>query len=133
MASGRAEVNQRPASPFGQKTCNVRDSDFHFERRGHAVQGFQAVILRVLAVRVQVDKTRGDDETSRIDRSCSAQPLGRKADDAPSTDPDVHNGVQSGLGVHDTAALDNKVIGRLKRGQQRKGCSYEHIPPDLVT
>ena len=65
MACGRPVVNQRPASSFGQETRNIRNSDFHFQRRGHAVQGFQAVILRVLAVGVQVDKTRSDDETSR--------------------------------------------------------------------
>ena len=60
VPGGGAEVDQRLAFARAIPFRHRRNSHFHFERGGHPVPGFEAVVLRRLPVRVQVDEARRD-------------------------------------------------------------------------
>ncbi len=67
MAGGSAVVNERVPFLRLQKLGHVGRANLHFERRGHAVERFDALAGKLLAVLVQVDEAGSDDEASGVD------------------------------------------------------------------
>ena len=58
---------------FGfQKLSDVGRADFQFERRGYAVERFDALALELLAVLVQVNESGSDHQSAGMDNPASA-------------------------------------------------------------
>jgi hypothetical protein len=72
LAGCGAIVDERVAFLVGKELSDVRCANFHFKRSGDAIKGFDALAGKFLAVLVQVDKARGDDEAGGIDDAASA-------------------------------------------------------------
>ena len=100
-----------------QKLRDVGRSDFHFERGGHAIEGFHALTFEFLAVLVQVNKAGSDYEACGMDDSASTERSGGDADDLSIADAHVADGVEGGLGVDHAPAFDNNVV--LLRSRER--------------
>src|ERR1043166_6283120 len=73
MADCSAEVDQRFAFALCVPRGYRRYVYFHFQRRCHTVARFVTIVLVILPVRMQINETRSNDKTLRIDHCASAQ------------------------------------------------------------
>ncbi len=93
-----------------QEVGNVGNADLHFKRSGYAVEGFHASAGDVLSVLVEIDEARGDHQSLGAEHALARQGLGRNARDLAVADADIAGGVEAGLGIHRTSALDDEVV-----------------------
>ena len=146
VAGGGAVVDERVSLLGIEKLFDVGSADFHFERGGDAVEGFDALAGEILAVLVQVDEAGSDDEAGGVDDAASSERGGGDAGDFSVADADVADGVEGSLGVDDAAAFEHKIVlicrlgGLLScdeggdqgeyagKGQTGKGIAHEIIP-----
>ena len=110
MAGGCAVVDQRVPFLGREKLSDVGRADFHFQRRGHAVERLHALALDLLAVLMQIDEAGSDDQSRRVDDAAAGEWFGGDARDLSVADADVAYGVEAGLGVHDAAAFEDEVV-----------------------
>src|SRR5690606_14650436 len=110
VADGGAVVDELPGLALAVPRADVADADLELEPGRHAVQHRVAVILRVLAVAVQVDEPGRDDQAGRIDDPRALQRTFRDRDDAVAADADAADRVQPGLRVDHAAVGDDEVV-----------------------
>ena len=102
-----------------QKLGDVRRADFHFQRGGYAVEGFDALAGEILAVLVEIDEAGCDDKAGGVDDAASAERDVGDASDFAVADADVSDGVKVSFGVEDTATFEDEIV--LLGGGER-GC-----------
>ncbi len=125
VSGGSAEVDQRFARAGSVPVGNAHGADLHFERGGDAVHGFERVVFGRLAVRVEVDETRGDCEAPRINDAAAIERARTDGGDFARSDGDGANGVEPGGGVEDATVADDEVIRlcgsshREKKGEKK--------------
>jgi hypothetical protein len=122
MAGGGAVVNERVPFLHREKLRNVGRADFHFQRGGYAVEGFDALAGEVLAVLMEIDEAGCDDQAGGVDDAASADRGVGDAGDFAVADADVADRVEVSLGVEDAAAFEDEIV--LLRGGER-GCEGE--------
>ena len=125
MARGCAEVNQRAPLALREEARHVGDSDLELERRRHAVERLEPVVLRILAVRVEVDEARRDHEARGVEHGRAPQRLLRNGRDAAARNPDVADRVETGLGVHDPASLKDDLVRRGLPHKTQNDCHHD--------
>ena len=91
---------------------DIRRSELELQRRRHAVQRLEAVGLRRLAVRVQVDEARGDDKPPRIDRVPAGDRVRRDDGDPSVLEPDTADGIERRGRIHHASAENHAVVDR---------------------
>ena len=73
VSDRRTEIDRRLPGPGVVERVDIRRADLELERGRHAVSCFAKVIGRGLAVLMQVDKTRCDNQTACVDRGSPLQ------------------------------------------------------------
>ena len=94
-----------------QRTSGVDrvDPDLQFHRRRHPVAGLIALALGVLAVGVEVDEPRRDDEARRVEHFARLGPAAADGDDDPVAQGHVGHRVEAALGVDDPPPRHEQV------------------------
>ena len=70
-------------------------------------------------MRVEIDKSRRDDEAGRVDRCAARKWLRGNCSDAPAADADVANRIEARFRIDDPAADDHEIeILRVQKCRQ---------------
>jgi hypothetical protein len=88
----------------------VRNSDLHFKRGRHAVEGFDALAREFLAMLVQIDKSGRNRKARGVDDAFARERLCGNANNSAIADADIAHGVEAGFGVHDAPAFEDKIV-----------------------
>ncbi len=105
---------------------DVRRADLELERGRDAVQRIEAIGLRVLSVRVQVDEARGDDQAPCVERVSALDRVRRDDGDAAAREPDISGPIEPGGGIHHMSAEDHAVVDRRRAKLQDEEQSGNH-------
>ncbi len=127
MARGRAVVDQGAALFLLQKCGDIRHADFHFQRGGNAVEGFEAAARGVLPMLVQVDEAGRDDESLDVDDAFAGERLRRDPRHLALGNTDVADRIETGLRIHYAPAAEHDVVGlcEYRRGEDQANAEYE--------
>ena len=120
MAGRRSVVDQRMAVLHFQKLGNVRHADFQLQCSGDTVKRLDALAFQVLAVLVQIDEARSDDEAAGGDNPLAAQGVGGDARDLSTVDAYIADGVETAFGIKNATAFDDEVILLRERNRRPK-------------
>ena len=110
MAGRRPVVNQRAPFLGFQKLGNIRRTDLQLKRRSYAVQRLDPLACHILAVLVQIDEARSNNQPAGMNHPPSAQRLRRNANNLPIAYADVARRIQPGLGIHHSTTLKNQIV-----------------------
>ena len=104
-----------------QEGGDVGRADLEFECRSDAVHGFDALAVEILGVLVEIDESRGDDQSGGMDDAAATERPGGNAGDFAVENADIADGVEAGFGVHDAAAGKDQVVLLGGRGGEGQG------------
>jgi hypothetical protein len=110
MANAGAEIDQCVLCPDRVPCIYIGDPDLKFERCRHAVGNFDSVVLCILTVLVQVNKTRRYDKSASIERRSAPQAFRVDRLDLPSANANIPDGVKATFWVHDATVEDHYVV-----------------------
>src|SRR5687768_13062350 len=99
MSDRHREIDQAFTLPQRVPGVYVRGPDFELADGRDAVLRLQRVIRWLVRVLVQVDKTRRDRETFRIDQHASREGTGGHGGDGRAANAHVANGVKAGFRI----------------------------------
>jgi len=115
-----AEVDQRLPFPGAIPLRHRRNTHLHFERGGYAIPGFEAVVLRRLPMRVQIDEARRHHQSGNIQhRSAWQRRLGNRRD-LRAANPDVAHRIQAGSRVQHPAIRQDHIVLLPKSGRRHE-------------
>jgi hypothetical protein len=109
-------VNQRAALFSFQEPSHVGRTDFQLQSRGNTVERLDALACKLLAVLMQVNESRSDNEPAGMNDATAAQRLGRYAGNPAIADADVAHGIRACFGIHDLSAFEHNI--KLLRGHR---------------
>ena len=137
VGNGRAEVQDGAAGAVLEKRAGAGHAALQLQRGGDPVAGLELVGPVGLAVGVEVDEARRNDEAGRVDYDLALQRLFGDRRDLRAADADVAGCVEARFGVDDAAAREDHVVPVLRSGRdggeqgQRNGhrdCA-NRVPP----
>lgn len=82
---------------------------FEIELRCNAIKDAQVLTQARRCVRVDIDKTRGDDKPASINYTIGFKALCRDVRYFPPFDSNVRNAIEVCLWVHDPTTLDDRI------------------------
>jgi hypothetical protein len=109
MADADAVVDHLAGASLAVPGVDVGRTELELERSRHAVEGIEAICLGRLAVGVDVDEPRCDDEPPRIDRISAANLFGSDYGDSPVVERDIANRIEVRCRI-DHASAENDVV-----------------------
>ena len=109
MADRRPVVDERPPLAVRVPRVDGVDPDLQLHRRRHPVARLIPLTLGVLAVGVEVDEPRRDDEAGGVEHLARLGPIVADGDDDSVAQGHVGDRVEPGLGVHDPAPRHEQV------------------------
>ena len=107
---GCAEVDEGPAFALRIPWPNGRNANFHFERGGDSVAGFEAVIFGRMPMGMQVDKSGKVHQTFRVDDGSAAQCARRYGGNFAARDADAANRIEAGGRIHYAAVGNHQIV-----------------------
>jgi hypothetical protein len=141
VSDGHAVVDELSGRTLTIPAVDIAGADFQLEDARHAVESRVAVVLRVLAVPVQVDEAGRHHEPARLDPAIPLQRRRVDGDDLPCADADVPHRVEARLGIQDAPVRDDEVqllrlCGGERQGEQKDReedqTSAHGVPPARV-
>jgi hypothetical protein len=126
MPDAHAEIDQRLPFPLRIPTGYISGSCLQLERSRDAIVGLELIIPGLLAVFMQIDKSRRNDKPLRIHRRLPLQRTRRNRANFATANPHVAHRVQPGFRVHHPAIRDDHVISLVVR---RAPCSNRITQP----
>ena len=111
MTCRHAEVDQRLPFSLGVPRRDRIRAQLELERGGHAVVCHVAVVDRILAVRVEIDEARRDDESPDVDGVARRGYTRGHRDDASTSDSHGAHRVEVRLRVEHSTADEHDVDG----------------------
>jgi hypothetical protein len=107
----RGSIVDEGAVFLGLQECrDIGLADFHFKRRGHAVQCLNALAFKVLAVLVQINEPWSHDQASGGNHTLAIKSLSGDFLNLALRNADIANSIKACLGVKHPAALDHKIV-----------------------
>ena len=110
MGYRRAEVDERAVGtgckPLGQEIF----AGFQLECRRHTVMSLVLVGCVRLTVGMEIDEARCNHQAGDIDDFSTRKRLVGDLDDAVTTNADIANGVEPGLGIDDSPTVEDDVV-----------------------
>src|ERR1051325_2769033 len=113
-------MNQRLTLPSRIKISERRCSTFEIESRGDTIHRLVPVVLRCLAMRMEVDKTRRNHEPHRITFDFAPKLPVRNCCYFSALDTHVTDAVQTGFGINYSAVPQNKNVRGAEKGCQSR-------------
>lgn len=110
MSGADTVIDQRFPFAFGVPTIDVASADFEFQRTRHTIERFETKVFFVLAVLVQIDETRRNDEAARVDHVAALETLARDRFDLAARYAEVADGVS--LSTRDRSRGRSESRGR---------------------
>ena len=110
VADGCAVVDEGLGLALIVKGVHIGHAHFELERGGHAIHGFGAVVLGVLAVRVEIDEAGGDHQAGGVDRGAACERGGGDGLDLARGDAKLADGVEAGFRIDDAAVADDEIV-----------------------
>lgn len=127
VADRRAVIDQRLRLPLVVPGIHIGDAYFHFERGGDAIHGFVAVVLGILAVRVEIDGARGDYEAGGIDCGAALEREAGGGLDFAAGDDEVAHCAEAALRIEYAAVAYEQVLRLFaERRKQREEPGSAH-------
>ena len=127
VRDGGAVVDPRDAVPLRVPLGDVLHADLKLQGRSHAVPDERLVVLRAVAVLVEVDEAGGHDQARGVDRLGALECFLADQCDLAVLYGEGPDGVESGFRVHHSPVPDDEIvldseagIGRPAPGQHRR-------------
>lgn len=133
MADGGSIVEDGFSGAGGVPGVDVRGTDLEFEGGGDSVHDLIAAGFGILAMPVEVDEARADDQASSVDGGAAGERGLADGGDFSAVDSDVAWSIEVRFGVKDAASGDDGVEGlrlREEGGQEKEEDPHAVNPCD---
>jgi hypothetical protein len=118
VADGDPVVNQLARLALAVPAVDVGRAHLELEHAGHPVLRGMPVVLRVLAVPMQVDEPRREDQPAPVDAPAALKRTRFDRGDRPAADADLAGRIEPRFRVHHPRAVDDEIEVRRLRGRR---------------